>query len=80
MVKGAGLPAARAAGGNKGGGKVGGGEEGRGDGGSGDGGGVGGAASGVCTVVWHMQCVRNRRGFVFFIYDPRFLNLIRGYT
>ena len=52
MVKGAGLPAARAAGGNKGGGKVGGGEEGRGDGGSGDGGGVGrrgGEARAVCA-------------------------------
>ena len=60
--------------------RQGGGEEGRGDGGSGDGGGVGGAASGVCTVVWHMQCVRNRRGFGSLIYDPRSLNFIRGYT
>ena len=71
-MKGAGLPAARAAGGNEGGGKVGGrrgaetaavvtaaGSEGR------------RGASGVCTIVWHMQCVRNRRGFGF-------LNLIQN--
>ena len=80
MAKGAGLPAARAAGGNEGGGKVGGrrgaetaavvtaaGSEGR------------RGASGVCTIVWHMQCVRNRRGFgSLMILDP--LHMIWGYT